>query len=93
MHNHHRLFVGFSIISAIAGILSIASCMHEVEPGPIIFRCPQLQQYSKDQQLKALAEMRAVDAQIPQTKELLNDYKRLRDACRAMAYTAGLPSP
>jgi hypothetical protein len=46
--------------------------------------CPQLVEYSKEFQLKASEELRALGKTDSQIKTLLDDYRKLRAACRSL---------
>jgi hypothetical protein len=63
-----------------------SSCMPEApRPAGYVYQCPPLQQYSDAQQKRALAELKAVEGKVPTVKEMLNDFSRLRNACRVIA--------
>lgn len=44
-------------------------------------QCPSLKKYTKEQMLKALSEIQKLPSET-QISVLLNDYSKLRDACR-----------
>lgn len=75
--------------------LTVSMCSAPETPAPIKvveYRCPPVQRYSQAQQQAALAELQANEGKIPQVKEMLNDFNRLRKACQTLTQPAA-PKP
>jgi len=71
------------IPSLVATAVLSTSCNHT--PNAVILQCPELQQYTEAEQKAALAELMASEGHNANVRTLLNDYHRLRNACRALA--------
>jgi hypothetical protein len=65
-------------------LLPLASCKIDDTININNYTCPQLQQYSAEFQRNALAEIQATQGHNEHLKKLVDDYRRFRNACRAI---------